>query len=156
MTKFHQGFFKPKNPKKYAGDPKKIVFRSSWEFLVMDRFDRNPNIVEWASEEFFIRYFDPVTQKARRYFPDFIVKVKKDNKIVKQLVEIKPANQCFKPRKKKNTQSYINECKTYMTNMAKWSAAKNFCKTKNMEFIIVSRNPVNSEFIILTEAEVGF
>jgi len=32
------------------------------------------NILEWASEEFWIPYKDPTTNRVRRYFPDFFIK----------------------------------------------------------------------------------
>lgn len=121
----------------------------------MDRFDRSPDIVEWASEEFFIRYYDPVSDKMRRYFPDFIVKVKKDKKIIKQIVEVKPITQCFEPVAKKNKKSYIMESAEYAKNMAKWKATKEFCKKHDMEFIIITKHPKSGEFLVLTEEQVG-
>ena len=74
--KYHQGKFHPRNPQKYKGDYNNIVYRSSWEVHFMRYCDRNDNIIEWGSEEIFIPYFDPTTKKLRRYFPDFIMKVK--------------------------------------------------------------------------------
>ena len=46
-----KGRFKPKNPKKYKGDPSNIIFRSSWERDVMNWCDKNEKIVsKWSSE----------------------------------------------------------------------------------------------------------
>ena len=72
----YSGKFRPRNPKKYRGDSSKIVYRSSWEARCMNYFDLNDNILWWASEEVIVPYRDPLTNKARRYFPDFIIKIK--------------------------------------------------------------------------------
>ena len=72
----YQGIFRPKNPQKYVGDYKNIIYRSSWECRVMDFLDRNPDIISWASEELIIPYKSPADGKWHRYFPDFLVKVK--------------------------------------------------------------------------------
>ena len=42
------------------GNPTNIIYRSSWELRVMNYFDRNPNILQWASEEFSIPYRSPI------------------------------------------------------------------------------------------------
>ena len=31
----YKGFFKPKNPQKYNGDPTNIIYRSRWELKFM-------------------------------------------------------------------------------------------------------------------------
>lgn len=69
-----KGFFKPRNPKKYRGDPTKIVYRSSWELKFMGYLDAHSDVVEWASEEFSIPYRSPIDNRIHRYFPDFLVK----------------------------------------------------------------------------------
>ena len=52
LRKFtYKGRYTPENPKKYIGDPSKIVYRSSWERRFMIYCDRNPLILSWASEE---------------------------------------------------------------------------------------------------------
>lgn len=158
MAEYNQGFFKPRNPKKYKGNPARIVYRSSWEVHFMNELDRNPDILEWGSEELAIRYFDPVSGRTRRYFPDFIIKKKtKEKKIVKQIIEIKPLHQCFPPKKsaKGSSRSYLNQMAEYAKNMAKWTAAKQYCNEHNMEFIVISRNQ-SEHLIILTEKEIGF
>ena len=52
----YSGTFRPKNPRKYAGDPNNIIYRSTWEARVMNWLDKNPNIITWASEEIAIPY----------------------------------------------------------------------------------------------------
>ena len=70
----YKGIYRPSNPKKYKGDSKNIVYRSLWERKFMNYCDLNENILEWASEEFWVPYCDPTTNRVRRYFPDFFIK----------------------------------------------------------------------------------
>ena len=141
-SKYHQGYFHPRNPEKYMGNPNNIVYRSSWELKFMQWCDRNENILNYGSEEFYIPYFNPVKQKVCKYFPDFILKVKEQNgEIKKYVVEIKPKKQTAPPKPKSRvTKSYIQEVYTYETNMAKWEAAKEFCKDNMIEFKIITEN----------------
>ena len=73
----YKGRFTPKNPQKYAGDATNIIWRSTWERKVMDWLDQSESVVYWSSEELAIKYYNPVDNKIHRYFPDFIIKVKK-------------------------------------------------------------------------------
>lgn len=142
-SKYHQGRFNPRNPEKYKGDVKNIIYRSSWEIKFMQFCDRNPNILEWGSEEFFIPYYDPTSKKVRRYFPDFFIKVQEnDGKVKKYIVEIKPKRQTLMPTQsqKKKTKTYINECMTFEKNKAKWKAAQSFCADRLMEFKIITED----------------
>ena len=88
----YSGYFKPKNPKKYRGNPTNIVYRSLWERKFMVFCDNNPSILQWGSEEVIIPYRAP-DGKVRRYYPDFYIKVReKSNKITKYIIEVKPKN----------------------------------------------------------------
>ena len=90
----YSGKFKPKNPKKYNGNPSKIVYRSSWEARCMNYFDQNDNIIWWASEEVIVPYKHPMDGRYHRYFPDFIIKVRQKNGQSKtMMIEIKPEYQ---------------------------------------------------------------
>ena len=95
MKKSYKGLYRPSNPKKYVGDPSKIVYRSLLERKFMLHCDRSPDIVNWASEELSIRYFNPIDKKYHSYYPDFIVKTIKGKKF---LIEIKPSRQCKPPK----------------------------------------------------------
>jgi hypothetical protein len=98
----YKGRFSPKNPKKYKGDPTNIIWRSLWEKKVMQQLDDNPNVLEWSSEETIVLYFDPVQNKRRRYFPDFIVKIKRiDGTIHTMMLEVKPKSQTIEPKVQK-------------------------------------------------------
>lgn len=139
--RYHQGKFHPQNHEKYKGDYKNIIYRSSWELKFMRYCDRNENILEWGSEEFYIPYYDPTTRKVRKYFPDFIMKVKESNgSIKKYIIEIKPKNQTIPPVKtpKKRNKTFITEALTYEKNIAKWKAAKEFCDDRMIEFKIIT------------------
>ena len=142
-SKYHQGFFHPQNPEKYIGNPRNIVYRSSWELKFMRWCDRTESVLEYGSEEFFIPYFDPVTNRVRRYFPDFIIKVREQSgEIKKYVIEVKPKRQTIAPvqSNKKRKRTYINEVKTYATNEAKWKAAQEWCKDRMIEFKIITEN----------------
>tara|TARA_B100000123_G_scaffold251049_1_gene210403 strand:+ start:366 stop:704 length:339 start_codon:yes stop_codon:yes gene_type:complete len=104
--------------------------------------DRNDRILEWGSEEFFIPYRSPLDGKIHRYFPDFYVKVKtKQNTIKKWVVEVKPKAQTRPPRTpKRKTKKYITEVRNYAINDAKWKNAIEYCKDRNMEFIIITED----------------
>ena len=86
----YSGKFKPKNYKKYKGDPTKIYYRSLWERRFMVYCDNNPNIIEWGSEEIIIPYRSPVDKKVHRYFPDFYIKYRNNSGEVKrEIIEVR-------------------------------------------------------------------
>ena len=98
----YKGKYKPSYPNKYSGDPTNIIYRSLWERKFCVYCDLNENVLEWASEEIQIKYFDPTTKKVRRYFPDFYIKyLDKDGKIRKAIIEIKPLKETQEPVRKK-------------------------------------------------------
>jgi len=134
--------FIPTNKEKYRGS-KPPVARSSWEESFMTWCDRNPYILEWGSEMFSISYFDPIKQRNRKYFPDFIIKVKdRDEKEKVFLIEIKPKKETKEPsmRGKKTRKTLLYEQRTYITNQAKWKAAYNFCQRKGIIFKIITED----------------
>lgn len=135
----YSGRFIPKNPKKYKGDAKNIIWRSTWEYRVMNWLDNNEGVIWWSSEELPIRYYNPIDNKIHRYFPDFIVKVKKrDNTVMTYVIEIKPEYQTKQPVRKRKTQKFITEQVTYIINQSKWKAASEFCKDHGWEFKVLT------------------
>jgi hypothetical protein len=140
MAESYKSKYKPSHPEKYIGDPNNIICRSSWERRFCYNCDLNPNVIAWGSEEIRIKYYDPVKQKVRNYFPDFILKVREQTgEIKKYIVEIKPAKQTVEPKpRSRKTKSYLNEVYTYATNQAKWKAAEEFCKDNMIEFKIIT------------------
>ena len=133
-SRFHQGKYTPKNPKKYIG--KKLpMMRSSWETHFARFLDTNPNILEWASEGIRIPYTN-VMGKKTSYVPDFLIRYKdKNNKIVTEIIEIKPYNQSVL---KEGMNAKLKA--TVVNNHLKWEAARRFCKAKKIEFRIVTEN----------------
>lgn len=138
MSKSYKGFFRPKNPAKYKGDPSSIVFRSSWELKFMNYLDAHPDVIEWSSEEFAIPYLSPIDGRYHRYFPDFWIKQRNGQGIEEVIVvEIKPEKQTQPPvAQKRKTKRYITEVKTWGINNAKWEAAAAFCNKRNWKFRI--------------------
>ena len=137
----YKGWFKPKNPKKYNGDSENIVYRSSWELRVMKYLDENPSVIWWASEELPIPYRSPIDNRMHRYFPDFIVKVKrKDGLVMTYILEVKPESQTKMPTQKRRTKRFIQEAATYAINQEKWRAADIFCKEHGWQFKILTEN----------------
>jgi hypothetical protein len=137
----YKGRFIPNNPKKYNGDPNHIIYRSSWEVRVMKYLDENPNVIWWASEELPIPYRSPVDNRIHRYFPDFIVKVRrKDGLVMTYILEVKPESQTKMPVQKRRTKKFIQEAATYAINQEKWRAADIFCKEHGWQFKILTEN----------------
>jgi hypothetical protein len=131
--------WKPKNPSKYKGDSDNIWARSSWEIKVMQWLDLSENIIWWSSEELAIKYYNPIDNKIHRYFPDFIIKVKKkDGLLMTYVIEVKPEYQTKQPVQKRKTKRFINESVTYIVNQSKWKAATEFCKDHGWEFKIIT------------------
>ena len=138
----YSGKYKPTKPKKYKGDPSKIVYRSLWERKFMVYCDRTSAVLEWGSEEVIIPYISPLDGKRHRYFPDFYVKVRQRNGTIKKwLIEVKPKAQCGPPKKpKRKTPRFINEVRTWGVNQAKWEAAIDWCNDRGIEFKILTED----------------
>lgn len=140
-----KGKFRPQNPDKYRGDPSNIIYRSSWERDFMGYCDTNPKIKAWMSEERCVWYYNPVTKKKARYFPDFIIHYENSKGIeVTEMVEIKPKRHVSgpNPNPKRRTKSWMNEVKTYAINQAKWKAAMNYCEDRGWSWRILTEDNV--------------
>lgn len=138
--KFLQGTFSPKNPKKYRGDPTKIIYRSSWERKFMDYCDLKDSIVEWSSESTVVPYRYEMDGKPHRYFIDFKIVVKESKGSTQTyLVEIKPKKQTKPPKQpKRKTKTYLYESMQYIKNQNKWDAAKRYAEARGWKFIILT------------------
>ena len=137
----YSGLYKPINPKKYRGNPTRIVYRSLWERKFMVYCDNTPAILEWGSETVIIPCHSP-DGKVRRYYPDFYIKVlEKSKRMSKYIVEIKPKKQTKPPYDKdKRTAAYRRAALTYAKNRAKWNAAQDFCEDRQMKFLILTED----------------
>ena len=147
MEESIKSLFRPTKPRKYKGDVNNIICRSSCVKRFCSWCDLNESIIEWGSEEFWIPYRAP-DGKVRRYFPDFIIKVKESTGQVKTyVIEVKPKKQTRPPKPRKNvTKSYLYECKTYAVNQAKWEAANEWCKDRKIEFKIVTEQELGINY----------
>jgi len=125
----------PQNSKKYLG-PIPIIFKSKWERNFAIWLDLNKKIKTWSYERTVIWYWDPVSRRRKRYFPDFDLETTEKKKY---LIEIKPNSETKNP-KRKNVYGKF----TYERNKAKWEAAKKYCEK------------IGKEFKILTEKELFF
>lgn len=133
---FHKGVYTVVNREKYIG-AKAPIFRSGWESSFMRYCDNNPKIAKWGSECVKIPYYDPIKQKDRKYYMDFIIIGTSGNTT---LVEVKPYRQTMKPKmtKKKKKTTFLYESETFSTNTAKWDAAVEFCRKRKWEFKIIT------------------
>ena len=141
----YKGIYRPSNPKKYAGDPNRIVYRSNWERKFMVYCDKNSKILEWGSEEIALPYISPHDSRVHRYFPDFYIKVQENTgKIKRYLIEVKPLKQTTKPKKpKRQTKGYIREAFEYARNQAKWKAAREYCADRMWEFKVITEKELD-------------
>lgn len=138
----YKGRFRPKNHKKYKGDPTKVFYRSLWERRFMHYCDNTPSILEWNSEEIIIPYVSPIDNKVHRYFPDFYIKVRNvSGKVRREIIEVKPKRQCEPPKKpQRQTKKYLREVATYGVNQAKFKAAEEYCKNRKYNFRILTED----------------
>jgi len=139
----YKGRYTPKNPQKYKGNPRGIIYRSSWERKMMVYCDTNKAILEWGSEEIIIPYLSPWDGRIHRYFPDFYIKVKQHGGSLKKfIIEVKPKKQCKPPLKspKRKTKQWYKEVKAWSINSAKWKYATEWCDNNDMEFKILTED----------------
>ena len=139
----YSGRYIPTNPNKYKGNPMKIIYRSLWERRLMVYCDKQKSVVEWGSEEIVIPYYSPLDGKMHRYYPDFYMTVRqKDGSIKKFIVEVKPKKDMKQPpaNPKKRTKAWLKSVRTYAMNKAKLKYAEDFCKDKNLEFLILNED----------------
>lgn len=142
-----KGKFRPNNPEKYDGDPTNIIYRSSLELRFCQYLDSNPSVLKWSSEEVIVPYFDPATNRYRRYFPDYVLQVKTATGTKTHMVEIKPASQCVPPKvPEKKTKRFIHESLTWVTNQAKWEAAREYCADRKWEFKTITEKDLGMTY----------
>jgi len=140
--KTYQGKYKVKHRSKYRGDADNVIYRSMWERYCFKWCDDNPSVKTWASEEVVIPYFYEVDKKYHRYFVDLKITFNNGKTII---VEIKPDSQTTPPKfSGRKTKKYIAEGMTYVKNMNKWKAAKNFADDRNWEFQIWTEKTLQS------------
>jgi hypothetical protein len=109
-TAFKQGnFYSKKNNKQ-------LFFRSGLESEFYKCLEKSNQIQKYTVESLEIEYV--YEGKLRRYIPDILVEYTSGKK---ELWEIKPKNQTKMPK-----------------NLAKWKAADDYCRKRNIEFIVLT------------------
>jgi len=142
-SKYSQGYFDPKNPEKYKGQLP-IIYRSSWERKFMIMCDSREDILMWASEPVEIKYWSSLDKKEHRYYPDFWIKVKKQDESVEDVViEIKPSDHLYKPeppkkKSKKALESYRFLAEQFIKNRDKYAYAKKWCEERGWRFAVLT------------------
>lgn len=146
--RYQQGWYTLQNHEKYVGDPSQIVYKSSWERKFCTWCDLNPNILKWGSEVATVPYIGP-DNKQHRYHIDYYIEIAGEGDMnEKILVEVKPSNELYAPKKPNNItaktlESYEYSIKTYQKNLYKWSAAKQYAQDRGMKFMIITEKQLN-------------
>jgi len=138
MGKFAQGRYTLKYPEKYLGT-KTPLYRSSWEFAFMKFCDESPSVSKWASESVKIPYRNPLTGKHTVYVPDFLIQYSdKNGRPHVELIEVKPDNQTMKENVGRDKWRQAQ----YIQNVAKWEAARAWCKQKKIFFRVINEKDI--------------
>jgi len=138
-----QALYTLNHPEKYIGDPRKLVYKSSWEQEAFKVCDNNPYVLEWAYEWVPIPYavpqkHNPNLKRIKKYIPDlYVVTQDADGAITKRMIEIKPLKQT-KPGRSRNPKTRYYEDYTYIVNKLKWEAAESWCAQRNIIFEVVT------------------
>jgi hypothetical protein len=168
----HQGYYQLKNRSKYIGDPRLIIYRSSWEFSFCKWCDHSPSILKWSSEPTKVPYYDKITKLEeckkyglnpnnpqnwlrKNYNLDFWVTIKKpDETIEKWFIEVKPKSKLLRPSPpSKNAplreQKRFNRmAKEFLINEEKFKAAKEFAERNGAKFYIFTEDQLTKFGII--------
>jgi hypothetical protein len=137
MAKYAQGKFQLLNPQKYVGN-KTPTYRSSWEFVFMQFCDNNPNVINWASEAVHINYRNPLTGKNTIYVPDFLITYQDAGGAQRaEVIEIKPKKETTLEGAKN-----VRDQAAAILNMAKWEAARQWCKAHGLTFRVVTEDMI--------------
>lgn len=144
----YSGRYKVKNPKKYRGDVKDVVYRSLWELYCFKWCDKNPDVTEWSSEEVVIPYKYEATDTYHRYFVDLYMEWKGK----KYIIEIKPKKETIKPNYPgRKTKRYLEESLTFVKNQNKWQAAEAFAKKRGWKFEVWTEDTLRALKIMKTK-----
>jgi hypothetical protein len=138
MSKYANGKYQIQNPAKYVGN-KTPTYRSGWEHTFMTFCDNNPNILQWASEAIHINYRNPLTGRNTIYVPDFLI-VYNDAKGQRhaEVIEVKPTKETSLQEAGKSPRAQA----AAILNMAKWEAARAWCKAQGLHFRVVTEKDI--------------
>lgn len=135
-----KGEFIPTNAQKYIGKYP-IIYRSSWEFTMMRKFDEHPNVIAWASETVSIPYQNPLTGRWSMYVPDFlVVYADRDGRKHAEVIEVKPMRERPDYQRKQGERLSERTKLAQVVNAAKWAAAVQFCAKNRLSFRVASED----------------
>lgn len=135
MSRYKQGNYKVKNRIKYAGNPDKVYYRSSWELKIFEMMDLNSMVKKWNSEEIIIPYYDSIKKKKRKYYTDIYAEFT-NGKIY--IFEIKPSNKLIRPDGKN-----LKLLAEHVNILEKANSAHMYCQ-------VLKRKGVNIKFAFLS------
>jgi len=141
-SKYRQGKFVPINKDKFIGSY--ANYRSGLELKFMRFCDNNSNVIKWGSENVVIPYISPLDGRVHKYYVDNFVVIREGNIIKNYLIEIKPSKQTQPPTTNyKKKEHLLYEQSAWIINSAKWEAARELCKKKGFEFLILTEKHLN-------------
>ena len=101
--------------------------------------DESPSVMRWSSEGVKIPYNNPLTGKMTIYVPDFLIQyTDAKGKTHAELIEVKPENQM---KLKEVGRDKFRQAQ-YVQNVAKWEAARAWCKNKKLFFRVITEKDI--------------
>jgi len=142
---YRQGYYKLENPDKYIGDSTKIIYRSSWEYRFCRYCDTNDEVLKWSSEPLGIKYVSPIDGREHTYYVDFYMRIQREDYHEDFIAEVKPAASLVQPvlegnATTKKLKNYNYALSTWLTNRAKFAAAKQYAEGRGYKFIVVTED----------------
>lgn len=104
--------------------------------------DSNPAIVQWGYESISpIKYLDKSVNppKVRRYYMDFVCKVRVGNSYKTVWIEVKSSAETKPPPKNAKPKTVA----IWLKNSSKWEAARQMAKAKGVEFKIITEEQLS-------------
>jgi hypothetical protein len=156
--KYKQGLYTPINKDKVLklNSEGGIYYRSSWEYKVYLWLDHNPKIRVWGAEVLKIPYSVEIVDEngilkktEHTYYPDCYYEIlNEDSSIKKVLMEIKPYNETIEPKiplraTRKQLENVEYAITQYKKNLFKWNSALEYCKNRDIKFVIMTEKYVN-------------
>ena len=138
MAKYANGKYQIMHLEKYVGR-KVPTYRSSWEHTFMRFCDNNPAVLQWASEAIHINYRNPFTGKNTIYVPDFFVMyIDANGKQHAEVIEVKPIKETTLENAGRSQKAQA----AAILNMAKWEAARQWCKAHGLSFRVITEQDI--------------